>query len=85
MEEKIQPHGLENPGEDLLSGLCLTCCHTIRLVGIQKDPRVIWTSVCVCPQKTAENTASSREVSKGAGPDYQRVLGLLLLLLLLSC
>lgn len=48
LEEKIQPHGLENPGEDLLSGLCLTCCHVIRLVGIQKDPHVIWTSVCVC-------------------------------------
>lgn len=54
LEEKIQPHGLENPGEDLLSGLCMTCCHIIRLVGIQKDPRVIWISArtaCVSPEK----------------------------------
>lgn len=33
LEEKIQPRGLENPGEDVLSGLCMTCCDIIRVGG----------------------------------------------------
>lgn len=72
MEEKIQPHGLENPGEDVLSGLCMTCCHIIRLVEVQKDPLRFGQvrERHACPEENIKSTAISMEASMGAIMHY---------------